>query len=67
MLFRSKDGYCYACCSDIIKKLHSENVGLQTLTIAEGMIGAAMKSMHVSTVDVSSITDITKFIKFKER
>ena len=67
MYCECKDGYCYACCGDIIKKLHSENVGLQTLTIAEGMIGAAMKSMHVSTVDVSSITDITKFIKFKER
>lgn len=66
MYCECKDGYCYACCGDIIKKLHSENVGLQTLTIAEGMIRASMKAMHVSTVDVASIPDITKFIKFKK-
>lgn len=67
MYCECKDGYCYKCCGDIIEKLHSANVGLQTLTIAEGMIGAAMKSRHVSAVEVSTVTDITKFIKFKER
>lgn len=58
-----KDGYCYKCCGEIIEKLRAANIGLQTLTIAEGMVGAAMKSMHVSTVEVSPITDITQFIK----
>lgn len=66
MYCECKDGYCYKCCGDIIEKLHLKNIGLQTLTIAEGMVTAAMKSMHVSTVDVASIPDITKFIKFKK-
>src|SRR5574344_520722 len=59
----TKDGFCYKCCGKIFEDLQMDTIGMQTLTIAEGMIGTAMKSMHQSSLSTVDIKDITRFIK----
>lgn len=59
----TKGGLCYKCCGKLFEDLHLENIGMQTLGIAESMIGVAMSSMHKSSVSTVKIDNILDFIK----
>jgi len=61
----TKGGYCYKCCGNIFKELKLTNIGMQSLSLAEGFIGIAMASMHTSGLSTTTLGDITKYIRYK--
>ena len=62
MFCECKDGICYKCCDEIIRKSRLENIGMQSLAIADVMVMVAMKSMHSSSINTKHIQDIKDFI-----
>lgn len=62
MYCQCKDGLCYKCCDEIIHKAKMENIGMQSLAIADVMVTVAMKSMHASSVSTYKVQDIKDFI-----
>lgn len=62
MFCECKDGICYKCCDEIIRKSRLENIGMQSLAIADVMINVAMKSMHQSSISTYKVQDIQDFI-----
>ena len=62
MFCECKDGICYKCCDEIIRKSRLENIGMQSLAIADVMVTVAMKSMHSSSINTKHIEDIKDFI-----
>ena len=62
MYCECKDGICYRCCDKVINDCKLENIGMQTLAIADVMITVAMKSMHSSSINTKHIEDIKDFI-----
>ena len=62
MYCECKDGICYRCCDEIIRNSRLENIGMQSLAIADVMVTVAMKSMHVSSISTYKVQDIRDFI-----
>lgn len=62
MYCQCKDGLCYKCCDEIIHEAKLENIGMQSLAIADVMVTVAMKSMHSSSINTYKIEDIKDFI-----
>lgn len=62
MYCQCKDGLCYKCCDEIIHEAKMENIGMQSLAIADVMVTVAMKSMHSSSINTYKIEDIKDFI-----
>ena len=62
MYCQCKDGLCYKCCDEIIRYAKLENIGMQSLAIADVMVSVAMKSMHSSSINTYKIEDIKDFI-----
>jgi hypothetical protein len=62
MYCECKDGICYRCCDDLIRRNKLENIGMQTLAIADVMVTVAMKSMHTSSISTYKVQNIRDFI-----
>ena len=62
MYCQCKDGLCYKCCDEIIHEAKMENIGMQSLAVADVMVSVAMKSMHSSSINTYKIEDIKDFI-----
>jgi hypothetical protein len=62
MYCECKDGVCYRCCDKIINDARLDNIGMQSLAIADVMVTVAMKSMHSSSINTYKIEDIKRFI-----
>lgn len=62
MFCECKDGLCYRCCDELIHRNKLENIGMQSLSIADVMVSVAMKSMHMSSVSTYKVQDIRDFI-----
>ena len=51
--------------TDVVMRLYNsrlENIGMQSLAIADVMVSVAMKSMHVSSISTYKVQDIRDFI-----
>lgn len=62
MYCECKDGLCYRCCDKVINDCRLENIGMQTLAIADVMITVQMKSMHASSINTYKVEDIKRFL-----
>lgn len=62
MYCECKDGLCYRCCDKVINDCRLENIGMQTLAIADVMVMVAMKSMHVSSINTYKVEDVKRFL-----
>ena len=62
MYCECKDGICYRCCDKVINECKLENIGMQTLAIADVMVSVAMKAMHMSSISTYKVEDIKRFL-----
>ena len=62
MYCECKDGLCYKCCDEVIKMNGLENIGMQSLAIANVMVTVAMKARHASSINTKHIDNIQDFI-----
>lgn len=60
---KTKPGFCFKCVGELFRKLDMKAIGMNAVIITSTMTSVAMKSMHVSGIDLYEIEDFHRFLR----
>ena len=63
MFCNTKDGFCFKCLGELLRKAGIKRVGMQAISITAGFTNLAMKTMHSGGVSSTRVKDFGRFLK----
>ena len=63
MYCNTKNGFCFKCLGELLRKAGIKRVGMQAISITAGFTNLAMKTMHQGGVSSTTVRDFKRFLK----